>query len=248
MKEISFWKKKSTRIILAASVLLMVICIVQILRPNREYSFEGEVLFQEETLSETCSVYEGIQLPPGVYRIELTYSCDTDMQNYCTVQDNTVFTGGLLTDGEHLYSGLSKTSFSIWLFENADALQVMAIYNGQGTLKTGDLHIYETNQLWGIYLTVILFFTILVLAFHFLLFYDKMHPISGENKNVMFALLVLVLISSIPYLSGTTISGADFTYHLHRIEGIKEGILSGQFPVRLEPQWVHGHGLSLINL
>lgn len=40
------------------------------------------------------------------------------------------------------------------------------------------------------------------------------------------------------------VSGADLTYHLHRIEGVKDGLLTGQFPVRLEPRWVFDHGYA----
>lgn len=245
MKKTGFWKSRGTKIILAVSAFLVLLCVAQILRPNREYHFEGETLFGEGVSVEEYPIYEGIRLPPGVYRVELMYSSSTDLQNLCYVQDSTVFPGGLLTHGEQIYSGLSSTSFQMWLFESADALQVLIKYSGQGSLRTGDLHIYETNQLWGMYLTVILFFTALVLGFHFLRLYDRAYPISGENKNVMFALAVLVLIASVPYLSGTVaVSGADLGYHLHRIEGIKNGILAGQFPVRLEPHWVHGHGYA----
>lgn len=245
MNKLFFWKRKSTRIILAVSIFLILFCMVQILRPNREYFFEGDTLFQEGVPVEDYPVYEGIRLPPGVYLVELTYSSSTDMQNLCYVQDSTVFTQGLLTHGDQIYSGLSATSFQMWLFENAEDLRILIKYCGQGSLRTGDLFIYETNQLWGICLTTILFFTVLILGFNFFRLYDKAYPISGENKNVMFALSVLVLIASVPYLSGTTfISGADLTYHLHRIEGIRNGILAGQFPVRLESQWVHGHGYA----
>lgn len=248
MKRIKFWKKKSTRIILAISMILMLVCVIQILRPNREYLFEGDTVFQEGVPVEDYPVYEGIQLPPGVYRIELTYSSSTDMQHLCYVQDGMVFSegtaSGLLTHGEQIYNGLSATSFQMWLFRNADDLKILIKYSGQGSLRTGDLHIYETNQLWGICLAVILFFTALILGVHFLRLYDRAYPISGENKNIMFALSALVLVASIPYLSGATASGADLGYHLHRIEGIKEGILAGYFPVRLEPHWVHGHGYA----
>lgn len=47
MKKIDFWKKKSTRIILTISIFLILVCVIQILRPNREYVFEGSTLFQE---------------------------------------------------------------------------------------------------------------------------------------------------------------------------------------------------------
>lgn len=245
MKKFDFWRRKSTRLIVAVSVFLMSLCVLQILRPDREYIFRGNVSFQEGVSVEGYPVYGGIRLPPGVYRVELEYFCDTDMRNLCYVQDHTVFPQGLLTHGTQIYSGLSTTSFHMWLFENADAMEIRINYCGQGSLRTGDLHIYETNQLWGMYLTTVLFFTILLLSFQYLRLYDRAYPISGENKNVLFALAALALVSSIPWLSGTaSVSGADLGYHLHRIEGIRDGILAGQFPVRLEPQWVHGYGYA----
>lgn len=236
--------RKSTKVILGFAFLLGFICVVQMLRPNREYLFEGSTQFQEGVPVSDLPIFKDIHLPAGVYRVELDYSSSTDMQSLCEVYDGTVLTNGLLTHGEQFYSGLSKTDFHMWLFERADALQIVVKYDGEGSLETGDLRIYETNQLWGIYLTVIIAVTLLILALQYLYIYEKEHGITWENKNVMFWLLVLILIASVPYLTGMTPSGADLGYHLHRIEGIKDGILAGQFPVRLEPQWLHGHGYA----
>lgn len=142
-----------------------------------------------------------------VYRIEVACSSSTDMLNYCYAQDDTALTHKALTHGVQVYSGLSAATFHMWLFEKTDALQILINYCGEGSLATGDLHIYETNQLWGIYLTVILFFTALILTFYFLRLYDREYPISRENKNVMFALSVLVLIASIPFLGEALLQG-----------------------------------------
>lgn len=234
MKTVDFWKLKSTRIILLAAALLSLLCVIRMLWPNREYLYEGSSLFQEGTAVSEFPVFEGVSLSPGVYRMELEYSCSTDMQSLCWVEDGNVFTGGLLTHGEQFYSGLSQTDFHMWLFESTDTLRILAMYDGQGYLQTGDLHIYETDKLWGICLTCIVVLTVFLLAIRMLLWYDRQYGISHENKNVIFLLSILVLTASIPFLTGMTPSGADFTYHLQRIEGIKDGILSGQFPVRLE--------------
>lgn len=244
MKTVDFWKLKSTRIILLAAALLSFLCVIRMLWPNREYLYEGSTLFQEGTAVSEFPVFEKVSLSPGVYRMELEYSCGTDMQSTCWVEDGNVFTNGLLTHGEQLYSGLSRTDFHMWLFERTDTLRIMVKYDGQGHLQTGNLRIYETNGLWGICLTVILAVTLLLLAIQMLRWYDRQYGLSRENKNVIFLLTVLTLAASVPYLMGMTPSGADLTYHLHRIEGIKDGILSGQFPVRLEPEWVHGHGYA----
>lgn len=226
------------------AAFLIILCVVRMLQPCREYVYEGETLFYEGVPVSRYPVFENITLPPGVYRVELAYSCGTDKQNLCGVWDGSVLTNGLLTHGDQLYSGLSKTDFHMWLFERADAIQILITYDGQGHLWTGELHIHETRQLWGMCLAVIVTATALLLAIRGLWWYDRRYGISCENKNVIFLLSVLALFASAPYLTGMTPSGVDLTYHLHRIEGIRDGILSGQFPVRLEPEWVHGHGYA----
>ncbi|MDE5747964.1 MAG: hypothetical protein K2I21_10355, partial [Acetatifactor sp.] len=139
MKTADFWNLKSTRKILLVSAFLMLLCVGRMLWSNREYLYEGETLFQEGTAISDYPIFEGISLLPGVYRVELVYSCSTDMQNQCRVEDGNVFAGGLLTHGEQLYSGLFNTDFDMWLFDQTDTLQVLINYDGQGYLKTGDL-------------------------------------------------------------------------------------------------------------
>lgn len=38
--------------------------------------------------------------------------------------------------------------------------------------------------------------------------------------------------------------GNDLTFHLYRIEGLCQGLLSGQFPVRIQPGWLDGYGYA----
>ncbi len=40
-------------------------------------------------------------------------------------------------------------------------------------------------------------------------------------------------------------SGVDLAFHLQRIEGVYKGLLSGQFPVRIQPQWIDDHGYAV---
>lgn len=40
------------------------------------------------------------------------------------------------------------------------------------------------------------------------------------------------------------ISSGDLGYHLMRVEGIKDGILAGQFPIRISPEWQQGYGYA----
>ena len=55
-------------------------------------------------------------------------------------------------------------------------------------------------------------------------------------------LLFLTLLLSIPLFRRGLSNGVDLTFHLMRIEGLYEGLLSGQFPVKIQPGWLNGYG------
>lgn len=212
--------------------------------PCREYHFEGEYGFEQGVSTQNTVVYENIALSPGVYQVLLDYETDTDVAALCNVADGTVFTGALLSNGEHLYSGLEKTGYTMWLYESTENLQVVISYGGNGSLSVGDLTIVETKGLWTMILAIVLFLGIAGYMLMIFAYYDRTYTVSQEKKHVIFWIAVISLIASVPYLCGYTITGADLTYHLHRIEGVKDSLLGGQFPVRLEPRWVYDHGYA----
>lgn len=244
INELKVWKKKGFAIFTILFSLCLLFCIIKIALPCREYLFDGSYSFEAGIATTETVIYEGISLTPGVYRIELEYETDGDMAALCNVADGTVFTGGLLCNGEHLYSNLKQTGYDMWLYEKTDDLRIVIDYSGNGNLTTGTLHIVETNQFWTMLLATVIFLGVLFYAALIFYYYDRTYSVSSDKKQVFFWITVISLIASTPYLCGYIVSGADLTYHLQRIEGVKDGLLSGQFPVRLEPKWVYGHGYA----
>lgn len=229
--------------ILGILAVLMVGCIIRIILPNKEWNYTGSVVFTEGEACTDRAVYEHIPLGMGVYRVELSYESGGDANAICNVKDSTVYTGGLLCNGEHIYRALEHTSYDFWLYEPTEELSVTIDYSGQGELTTGDLRIVETNLLWTRYLVIIIALTLLTWWSLLLGRYDATRE--GEaGRRVIFGIGVIAFLASIPYLYDGLISGADLTYHLQRIEGVKDGLLTGQFPVRLEPRWVFDHGYA----
>ena len=230
--------------ILGLLVLLMAGCIIRIAMPNREWNYTGSYTFAE---GESCTeepVFEHILLGTGVYRVELSYECTGDAIAVCNVKDGTAYKGGLLCNGEHLYSALGHTSYDFWLYEPTEELMVTIDYSGQEKLTTGNLRIVETNLLWTRYLVILAAAALLVLATMWL---ERREAVKGRNeqrRQILFGIGVIAFFASIPYFYDGMVSGADLTYHLHRIEGVKDGLLTGQFPVRLEPRWVFDHGYA----
>lgn len=222
--------------ILGILAVLAAVCVVRIAMPNREWNYPGSYAFTEGEPCTDRAVYEHIPLGMGVYRVELSYESTGEANAICNVKDSTVYTGGLLCNGEHMYRALEHTSYDFWLYEPTEELSVTVDYSGQGGLTTGDLRIVETNLLWTRYLVILLVLAFIILG---TLRTEKRH-----NRSVIFGIGVIAFLASIPYLYDGLISGADLTYHLQRIEGVKDGLLTGQFPVRLEPRWVFDHGYA----
>lgn len=70
--------------------------------------------------------------------------------------------------------------------------------------------------------------------------------VKEESETYFKALLLMVLFLCIPLMVNYLFeNGAqDLKFHLTRIEGIKEGLLDGAFPVKIQPFWLNGHGYA----
>jgi hypothetical protein len=68
-----------------------------------------------------------------------------------------------------------------------------------------------------------------------------------DRKSILaFALLAaVVVIACLPLLDGGLYHGSDLGYHMRRIENIAAGLSEGQFPVRIQPNWVNGYGYAV---
>lgn len=230
--------------ILGILLLLSLICVIRIAMPNREWEYSGSYEFKKGEPCTDQTVYDHIPLGTGVYRLELSYESEGDTNAICNVKDGTVYKGGLLCNGEHMYQALDHTAYEFWLFEATEELAVVIDYSGQQNLTTGNLRIIETNLLWTRYLVILIALALLTMG---TIRFERQNVKNegGEaGRRVIFGIGVIAFVASIPYLYDGLISGADLTYHLQRIEGVKDGLLTGQFPVRLEPRWVFDHGYA----
>ncbi|MGN1146555.1 MAG: hypothetical protein ACI4R5_08900 [Acetatifactor sp.] len=247
IKALKLWKRRPVQILTVLTLLCLVGCMIRMLMPNRSYCHEEAYIFQPGIATEMQVVYSGISLRPGVYYIEMEYEAECDGVNpvaYTNMQDGTVITGGLCTNGEHLYAGTNKSGYHMWLYESTDDLQMAVSYSGNGQLKVLGYTITETNQLWSMYLVIILFISLLVFCIMAYCYYDREYCVAAEKKQVFFFVMLISLFASLPYLYEGNLNGIDLTYHLQRIEGVKDGFLSGQLPLRIEPEWLFGHGYA----
>lgn len=97
----------------------------------------------------------------------------------------------------------------------------------------------KTTCLYRIFCLLAFFFAADLLAW----VYNKYHVYWSKKQQVICGILVLTAVfTSIPFFQEGVIPAADLEFHMQRIEGISQGLLSGQFPVRIQPGWLEGHG------
>lgn len=187
--------------------------------------------------------FEGISLPKGHYIVSLQYDTDVDYQNMCTVTADQAGYKGCLTNGSCLHAALEETDFEMWLLKDTDNIIVHASYATE-TLVVKGLTITETNALYRIYLFVLLCSLVLLNGVVVFREYDKQGKVTKKTKTVLFGLALITIFASLPVFTDYILSSGDIGYHLNRIEGLKDGMLSGQFPVRIAPRWLESNGYA----
>lgn len=256
-KAAEFYGKYSRRIIM----LQIVLCVLTAIIINCMPSDERKVNFDERNLSggaisgegyayidETDEAYgiildtviEGVKR--GRYKIRVEYETGYD-DNGFIVQ---ALIGGdvLNTDIGNEERTVALKSFRnsqevhAWLKKDSD-LRVAVHFCGGGYLQIKNIVLYRVPN----YTPVIL----LIACFMFLNFvlYEHRNFSAEEIKRRRFirgGIAGIALLGSIPLINDYNISGHDYKYHIYCMEGIAEGLLSGQFPVRIMPNWWNEFG------
>lgn len=80
----------------------------------------------------------------------------------------------------------------------------------------------------------------------YLIFYKKeKRRIDEETTFYIKALLILIFFSSIPLMVDFLWNAADLKFHLTRIEGLRQGLQNGIFPVKIQHYWLNDHGYAV---
>ena len=244
IRALQIGKRKTFRRVLLVEILLMLLGIVGLFGRNEVYEYPSEGVTVNTGVYQDNMTIEHISLKPGLYRIQLHYDTDTNMKNFCIIEDDTVGYRMLRNSGEHLYQGLHETDYPLWLLQKSDNIRVTVTYGGEGSYTITGLTIRETNGLAVIFLFGVVVLSILWNLLYAYVQYDREYSLSVPQKGIHFGLVLLLLFSSLPLLQDAMLSSGDLGYHMLRMMGIKDGILAGQFPVRIAPKWQQGYGYA----
>ena len=217
-------KSKKKIILLGSLLYIMVIAFLYSKLPQQKLIVQNET--NGITVNEDGSISTAyLSLHTGHYSITLNYH--TDMDTPFTIYANTN-----QTLFENLPAPDSIYTIDLDMLYASDNFRINVPQQDNPSFTLESIIIQSEHLLNRDMLYVMVLVTIL---FVFCIFYFVVEHKKFSANTII--LLVAVLLSSFPLFKTTLayIPGQDLLVHLSRIEGIKDGLLSGQFPVQIYP-------------
>lgn len=182
---------------------------------------------------------ESFSLTGGIYDISVSYN--SSGQGRAEVIESEKSPGSLWADSAMLSGYEDLQSFRVWVNDPEKKLYV------QTSAESGELYINEiqiktagNSKLYRI-LCLLLKLVLAGGGAAVLYFRRSLRRYSPEIISIG----GITLFASLGLLARYMLPGHDLVFHLLRIEGLKEGLLSGAFPVRIQPNWCNGWGYAV---
>lgn len=176
-----------------------------------------------------------------IYKVEYTEVQDSIVVGVESVNDS-LFNGHVNTEGQVLRSAYSEYELEYWVTGvRNDILIKFSNMNQDSTARVNMVYIRETN--FAAYVFTII--SLLLIGITYFIYCIMSGYINRESLKVICALTVITSVGALPLFTPYLQMGADAVFHLNRIEGIKESLLSGQFPVRVDSVFLNGYGYAV---
>ncbi len=216
---------KNGYIALVVGLVLIILTLFSGFGPANKMSFD----LSKDVAKDNYNYYlPRITLPKGDYKFGLD---SKDANRKIIIESDggeTVFEGSI--------SDLNNNEVSL----SKDYAELALKADGNADLKkltvTGHGSIFNDKY----FLALILFLGLLWLL------YVKYGKHKDNLDAFMPVFLVLIgLVSSYTFFINYLTVYHDVAFHIERIEGLKEGLQAGQFPVRIQPRQINGYGYSV---
>lgn len=190
-----------------------------------------------------------ITLDRGIYEITVDYETKYGKSTVEAVSLQDAY-NDIYSDAATLEKNINRISFNIYVNKNAREIQIRGnlFENIDDYLLIRNIHIksFPLNTLYEVFK---LLFGLIVFDFILLMLYLKKELVKfsfyEQRKVSLFLLASIAFLSSLPLFVDYLIWGHDLAFHLMRIEGLKDGLYSGAFPVKIQPTWCNNNGYAV---
>lgn len=191
----------------------------------------------EEVGRDFCAESSYTLLQKGNYTIVIAYESDSDHSVFVQAGDS-VYEEFYLPAGNQL----QYIDFS--LDQSVEDARTRFYYGGSGYLKIRAMLLSSDRPIFSdwLFIMVIMWVAVaFIIRLEYMYFNNKLTK--GHLMEILFVAVISIL--SVPYVILVTkgiILGYDTNAHNMRIEGLKDAILGGQFPVVIMPSLCNGYG------
>ena len=209
-----------------------------------EFQEKGDFYIDELSGMEQgiCLTTRPLSLKKGLYRVELSF--DGTGEQVCKIEDDTLGYGELLVNAFSLHdrSKTNRTGITFRLKSDTDSLQIKIYYTGVGAFRLQGITLQETNLEYMIYLFYFLVLSVIADLLIWMWIGNNHQRLDVSTKKAGFWLIVIGLIASYPLFTDYIHLADDVYFHFTRIEGIMQAWKAGQFPARMQQNWLNGLG------
>lgn len=238
--------KKTWIKIIAVEAAITIALMVAAIFPwvDMEYSVQ-----ELQDITAECVKSPNIFLGYGTYRYVIEYDTDTDtsfafLEMQSVNEQGKQLIGHMDMDAVFLLQDRNSVSGEAFIRLPAKDYAVYAYRLADAALTVKSVSIHKTPG--GIFKLGIMA-VLTAAAVDLIILYNgrrRRGRIKQGSTEVFFVLFATVMFTSIPLLFGYLINGHDLQYHLLRIEGIKDGLLTGDFPIKIQSNWLCGNGYA----
>lgn len=195
-------------------------------------------------------------LKSGIYTMKVYYTTNHD---YYSIRCDAGTDGNaypVLYAEPYTFSALYHDfTYRIWVNSDIESLETI-IECGKDEGNKEYEEIFETDSLFSLekieitrdYRTTV-FYKFLKLLTLLLILDTLLYVVWNIRKiqdhfGVVCGLTCIFLVSSLSVMGNFHADGHDTMFHFARIIGLADGLLGGDFPVRVQPGWLHGYGYA----
>ena len=238
--------KKAWIKIIAVEAAITIALMVAAIFPWVDMKYSVQEL---QDITAECVKSPNIFLGYGTYRYVVEYDTDTDtsfafLEMQSVNEQGKQLIGHMDMDAVFLLQDRNSVSGEAFIRLPAKDYAVYAYRLADAALTVKSVSIHKTPG--GIFKLGIMA-VLIAAAVDLIILYNgrrRRGRIKQGSTEVFFVLFATVMFTSIPLLFGYLINGHDLQYHLLRIEGIKDGLLAGDFPIKIQSNWLCGNGYA----
>ncbi len=232
-------------ILLLLEILCMILVLPGCFAPEMPVAQSTEIPVGT-SLGITQVIGEDIQLTPGVYQVRVKADIMPENTLYVNVQSNQNSFRALRCNGSYMRPYQEYLDFEVYVLDTIEAAHIICDFNGKEEAFIDSMEMYRMN--WGSRIVLFVLGLVFGLLDALILFREGIleGTIKKEQQIVFWGLLGSILLAYYPYLTDYMNLGDDTTFHLMRIEGLKESLLQGErFPTKVQNYWLYEHGYAV---